>query len=215
MQKSETTQRKRQQSQLAEGFASSEALAQWLVAQANEIAPSAGWRLLAHCENGVVWGKVETGHLCTAHKVYKDFGQVELKITTLQRCRLFCQSAELMLWRNENEWHQRSYRDDADGGEAVEYFDEAQILWGTQIEAPSDDGFTLVSDGIQGLLHAPPLVLSAADFDVKSAAQKQRPLRLLVRHYLTQDEDGIYRVAGSRLVELTIQREPSLSEGSK
>jgi CRISPR-associated protein (TIGR03984 family) len=82
--------------------------------------------------------------------------------------------------------------------------DEAQVLWGTQVEATLAD-FCLVSDGQQGLVHAPPLALPVQQWASK-ADNLQRNLRLQVRHYLAEEPaTGWLRIAFSRLVDLYAQ----------
>ena len=107
----------------------------------------------------------------------------------------------------------------------IDYVDEEQLLWGTQVArvattaepSPSRRGFTLVSDGIEGLHHAVPCALTDADFDNFGAAQKQRPLRLVIRHYLAVAQQttagpnaplatGCVTISGSRLVRLYHKR---------
>lgn len=143
----------------------------------------------------------------------------------LESCHLFGPDGELFVWRDDNRLHARLYRDrpaavngesgeneengrnEAEAGsEACDYFDEPQLLWGTQTEpAGEQGGFTLVSDGVQGFRHAVPL--TQIPFDPWDAAQKQRPLRLWVRHYLGRDpQDGTMTIAGSRLLRLDVDR---------
>jgi CRISPR-associated protein (TIGR03984 family) len=76
---------------------------------------------------------------------------------------------------------------------------ESQILYGTQ--GKEREGFTLLSDGSQGLRHAVPL--TGITFDKEG---KKRPVRLLVHHYITYDDTGIARISLSRLVDLKTQK---------
>jgi len=169
----------------------------WLVAHAfaDELL------LLAHTDDGVIWGRLNNGCLTTADIEFPDHHFAGLRPSTLQTCRLFGMDGELMLWRTGEGWAARCWRDGR-GDTSVEYFDEDQILWGTQIEAATDS-FTLVSDGINGLLHAVPLAGIASRFSNPAAADKRRPLRLTLRHYLVEDDaDGVVAINGSRLVHL-------------
>lgn len=152
--------------------------------------------LLAHADDGVIWGKFEGN---TWHFSGEVFPKVSprLSATTLQQARLFGEQAELLIWRHEAGWRGRLIQDE-DGDKAVDYYDEAQILWGDQV-VESKDGFTLVKEGQQGLRHAVPLSLSKSDF-----GHKKHPLRLQVRHYLAADEKtGLLQVNLSRLVEVS------------
>jgi CRISPR-associated protein (TIGR03984 family) len=146
--------------------------------------------LLAHAEDGVIWGRVEDGTLITAPET--DFSP-PLRMETLQSARLFSDAREIYLWRDgDNIFHARAIIDDE--GDPAEYYEEDQILWGDHIE-PSGDNFTKMSDGAQGLRHIVPIA-------VANPGGKRRPVRLTVRHYLSEDEFGFVRVAHSRLVKV-------------
>lgn len=145
--------------------------------------------LLAHADDGVIWGRVEHGTLITAPET--DFSPA-LRLETLQSARLFNQIGEVLLWRDgEGVLCARTIVEG--GGNSTEYFDENQILWGNQLEV-HDEIFTQVSDGVQGFRHIVPLT--------GFRAEGKRPLRLTIRHYLAEDNCGFVRVAYSRLVRL-------------
>jgi CRISPR-associated protein (TIGR03984 family) len=156
--------------------------------------------LLAHADDGVIWGRFDNGKLTTANEVFTkpDFNFPELRRETLQQCRIFSKEAEVMLWKVGQRWQFREIKNDkkAEHLDPVDP-DENQILWGTQVEKEIK-GFTLVSDGSQGLRHAVPL------FNIKEKFEDgKRPLRLTVRHYIKYDEDtGVARIYLSRLVNL-------------
>ena len=161
--------------------------------------------LLAHADDGVIWGRLEDGRLMTADAVFPQHGLAVLRPVTLQMCRLFGEAGELMLWRADDGWAARRWLD-GQGEEAVEYFDEEQVLWGTQVRAVAER-FTLVADGANGLVHAVPLPASVLPFDAPGPAGKQRPLRLTLRHYLAGNPaDGTVTISGSRLVRLGANR---------
>jgi CRISPR-associated protein (TIGR03984 family) len=146
--------------------------------------------LLAHAEDGVIWGRVEDGTLITAPET--DFSP-PLRMETLQSARLFSEAGEILLWRDgDGVFHARALIDGE--GDPTEYYDEDQILWGSQVEV-SEGGFTQMSDGAQGLRHIVPIAVANLGGD-------RRPLRLTVRHYLSEDEFGFVRVAHSRLVKV-------------
>ncbi len=151
--------------------------------------------LLAHADDGVIWGKFDQdGNLITANPSKELFPNSEelfpkhnlpvLRSQTLQQCRIFGENAEVMLWKVGDKFKARLIKDDNNPEHLP---DENQILWGTQREREKN-GFTLVSDGSQGLKHAVPLT------DIT--------LRLKVRHYIDYDESGMARIYLSRLVHL-------------
>ncbi|WP_040483717.1 type III-D CRISPR-associated protein Csx19 [Lyngbya aestuarii] len=160
--------------------------------------------LLAHADDGVIWGKFDQdGNLITANPSKELFPNSEelfpkhnlpvLRSQTLQQCRAFGDKTEVMLWKVDKTWKARLIKDDRLSKE--DYICEKQILWGTQREREKN-GFTLVSDGSQGLKHAVPLT------DITFQDKDYRPLRLKVRHYIDYDESGMARIYLSRLVHL-------------
>jgi CRISPR-associated protein (TIGR03984 family) len=152
--------------------------------------------LLAHADDGVIWGKVENRSLLTSDTVAPEVSP-PLRAETLQQARLFAEHAELLLWRDgDNLWHARLIRRPADGETPMftDAIDEPQLLWGTHGE--HRDNFTLLRDGAQGLRHAVPMELPLGQND------ETEPPRLLVRHYFQDDDNGFTRIVASRLVEL-------------
>lgn len=172
----------------------------WLQTQA--IAYGLQW-LLAHADDGVIWGKMINEKLVTSYEAAQRDAKAKevcppLRLATLQQARLFSRSAELLLWRDgDNTWHARLLRDaKADETQTfTDAFDEPQILWGTDPQS-LEQGFTLMIDGTQGSRHIVPLSIEG------NYNEQTRPLRLLVRHYISEDETGFARVVASRLVEL-------------
>ena len=150
--------------------------------------------LLAHADDGVIWGKFRGDDYKLVTSGDEDvFPQLaKLRSPTLQQCRIFGENAEVMLWKVGQNWKARLVQDD-NKPECLP--DEDQILWGTQVEKESN-GFTLVSDGSQGLKHAVPLT------GITFKGKDSRPLRLKVRHYIDYDESGVARIYLSRLVDL-------------
>lgn len=163
--------------------------------------------LLAHADDGVIWGKEENDTLVTSHTIVPEFSP-KLRAETLQQCRLFNVEGELLIWRDETGFRARLIQDKEvpkQEGE-VEAFDEEQMLWGTYRDAIcSRDGFTVVYEG-QGLHHAVPLspnILTEECFGKEREEHKRkRPLRLTVRHYVEYDKNGFARITLSRLVKL-------------
>jgi CRISPR-associated protein (TIGR03984 family) len=168
-----------------------ESLKEWLEKQAQEHKLK---YLLAHAEDGVIWGRFDADRLITSGDVFSSFPQ--LRSQTLQQCRIFGEHGEVMLWKTGQKWKTRTINDT---NQSDRLPDEHQILWGTKSEKVKD-GFTIVADGQEGLRHAVPL----ADIPFDQNKNLYRPLRLTVRHYLEEDEDtGVVRVYLSRLVNLT------------
>lgn len=171
----------------------------WLEGQANTESCTLRW-LLAHADEGVIWGEVRDRKLVTSHEEAPQFSP-PLRAETLQTARLFSRTGELFLWRAEGAWSARIVRDvdDHDIGELKEGFDEDQVLWGTRGDVIGGKSFVLMSDGNQGLNHAVPLPQAARDH------KGQRPLRLRVRNYVEEDATGFARVTLSRLVDLYVE----------
>jgi CRISPR-associated protein (TIGR03984 family) len=155
--------------------------------------------LLAHCDDGVVWGRFDEGSHSLVTSDAAAEGHTEamkvcppLRLDTLQQARAFGPDAELLIWRvEEGRWKARLISDSEKQHENTEWgeaFDEPQLLWGTKAE-PLDHGFTLLTEGASGLRHAVPL-------EHKGSSQAQ----ILVRHYLTKN--GFARVEASRLTAL-------------
>lgn len=167
----------------------------WLTQQAD----STTSYLLAHADDGVIWGKVENGALTTSHDAARNTDHKDisppLREVTLQTARLFNENREIMLWRDTETgaWRARMIyaANDDQAATFVEAIDERQLLWGNQAEAISDT-FTLLSDSGQGLRHIVPVGIPADAL----------PLRLRVRHLILEDETGFAHIAASRLVTL-------------
>jgi len=156
--------------------------------------------VLAHADDGVIWGEVEQGVLTIAQ--HGGFNSSPLRLETLQQVRVFNKQAEWLLWRDgtTGEWLARVIEDREDGKTYAESFDEDDILWGDQV-TELREGFSLMQDGAQGLRHVVPLPLRVGIYeDAKKRAW--RPLRLKIRHYVQADEYGFVRIVASRLVKL-------------
>ncbi len=154
--------------------------------------------LLAHAYDGVIWGRLDSEELITSHDVAPQYSP-PLRVETLQAARIFAPVAELFVWRNEDgEWTARLIAEKKLADATASWdkaFEEQQILLGTKAELLKR-GFALMSEGSQGLFHAVPLKLSGP------IDEQKRPLRLVVRHYLQEDEYGFTRVNTSRLFDL-------------
>ena len=144
--------------------------------------------LLAHCEGGVVWGRVEGGALKLA-----PGAESVLLTTTLQEARLFGVDGELHIWRvGDAKFRGRRIREHAESAQYEEAFDERRILWGDHCEK-QENGFALLADGMQGLRHWAPVEL---------AAPSTCDVRLRVRSYIS--EVGAAQVTASRLVGVEV-----------
>lgn len=165
------------------------ALDAWLLNQtANKFLPQF---MLAHMDDGVIWGKIDNNTLILPPQ---NQYTPALRLETLQNVRVFGEKGELHLWRNGDGLLQAVITRE-DGKDSTDYFDEDQVLWGDH-SIWEENAFLLVADGSQGLHHAIPLLASQV------INTDTRPLRLKVRHYITEDEFGFARIAHSRLVNL-------------
>ncbi len=161
----------------------------WLEEQASEYKLN---YLLAHADDGVIWGKFQDG-MITADTV---FPQAKLRKSTLQQCRIFGETSEVMLWNTDEGFKARLIQDEHMNPE--EYISEYQILWGTHGEKRESQGFTLLWDGKQGLKHAVPFT----HIELEEGKLKH-PVRLKVNHYIDYNDAGVARIYLSRLVNLT------------
>lgn len=161
--------------------------ADWMVAQAQTFELR---YLLAHADDGVIWGRVDGDGLHTSHGIVPT--SPPLRASTLQQARLFGPAGELLLWREDDGWRARVVTD-APGNDA-DIIDEDQILWG-DTGKPTEGGFTLLREGAQGMRHAVPTVVTDEQL-------KHHQLRLRVRHYITENDDGEASITLSRLVQL-------------
>jgi len=155
--------------------------------------------LLAHAEDGVIWGHFSQGGLITPTEpidLFPKYKFAKLRSLTLQECRIFSKDGgEIHLWRKGKEWRYHFTEDD----QYEEKIEERQILWGTHGEKNEQYGFTLLRDGSQGLRHAVPFT----DIEIEANQKLVKPVRLVVYHYITYDDAGVARISHSRLVDLT------------
>jgi CRISPR-associated protein (TIGR03984 family) len=151
---------------------------------------------LAHADDGIIWGRFQDGQLVTSNSAFPKISP-PLRLVTLQQARIFGHNAEVRVWRNGNKFEACRLEDYFKKDE--EAFDEDYLLWGTHPDEMIN-GFTLVSDGNQGLKHAVPIDVSEAAF------KTNHPLCLQIRHYLTYDQ-GQARIALSRLVKISVRGE--------
>jgi CRISPR-associated protein (TIGR03984 family) len=156
--------------------------------------------LLAHTERGVVWGRIDKDRLYTSHDAFPDSCQADLNIGTLWQVRLFGPHVEFLLWCTDSIWRARRFTEPT---VKLPSIDEPQMLWGTSGTHNTRYGFTLLQDGAEGLRHAVPLLTPDDAFvSLAGTQQPQRPVRLLVRPYLSYTTAGVAYIAMSRLVGL-------------
>ncbi len=167
------------------------------VAALREYAASGRYTLLlAHADDGVIWGRVTDGQLVLSHEAFPTVSPA-LRTLTLQQARLFGPAGEVFVWRTAAGWQSRAIIDGT--GTAGEAFDEDVMLWGTNdgltpgTPQPEErHGFWLALEADLGLRHTPPLKMT-----------QRHSLRLQMRHYLAYDDYGAAFVKLSRLVDLT------------
>jgi len=164
-------------------------LNQWLAEDNRPFLPY----LLAHTDEGVVWGYVDKTrqlHPADLHDWQALSRQAALNGVTLQQLRLFGPEGELFIWRTGNTVFEGRFLDDG-ATPPKDSYETCQLLWGEGEE--SNARFTLMREGEQELFHTPPL----------PRAQGRRG-RLRLRHYLARDDRGQTYVALSRLVDLEL-----------
>lgn len=145
--------------------------------------------LLAHCEGGVVWGRVDGSALILAPGADAVF-----TAATLQEARLFGDDGELHVWRvGDAVFRGRRLSENANQAAYEHAFEESQILWGDRCEA-KQDGFSLLAEGMQGLRHWAPVTISN---------EKRCRVRLLVRSYVSSQ--GAAYVQDARLVRVEVE----------
>jgi CRISPR-associated protein (TIGR03984 family) len=164
-------------------------LSSWLAQKAKDFQLK---YFLAHADDGVIWGYFQDDKLTIARSVFTEFPNCVID-----------PSAMPYFWRNRGNFTLATDRGlqarlIQDNNVAEESLDENQILLGTQ--GTEKNGFTLLSDGQQGLKHAVPL--TGIKFDSQEKTQ-HRPVHLIVRHYIKYNEAGVARIFLSRLVSLT------------
>ncbi|MFQ5421546.1 MAG: CRISPR-associated protein Csx19, partial [Anaerolineae bacterium] len=119
--------------------------------------------------------------------------------------RIFGKKGELFIWRDSDRLRGRAIFDESE--QLPPYCQtETHILWGTN--GQPENGFTILTDGSQRLLHAFPLLVPQEAF-----GPFRRPTQLLLRHYVTRHEEtGMARITMSRLYDLDYEK-PKKKEG--
>ena len=161
--------------------------------------------LLAHADDGAIWGKWLNGALLTSDKVglsNPDSRTISppLRGETLLQAFIFAETGEIRLFRNElGEWRACRINDSAVGEN--ERINEYQVLWGDKtIKAFPQGGFTHLQDKTQQGLDQ----IIPDDFTFDEKQPDLRP-RLLVRHFIDYDKNsGEARIWLSRLVKIEV-----------
>lgn len=166
--------------------------------------------LLAHADDGVIWGKWINGAMHTSHELAPHISP-KLRGQTLQQAFVFGKKSELRLFRDElGVWTAREISDPAPTDESVHCNIEWQVLWGNEVvpmkptvDAALQNHFTHVRDKKQqGLDQVLPIPMSQADLDIEPTDKAKRP-RLLVHHFIEYDDcTGEARIGLSRLVNV-------------
>ena len=168
--------------------------------------------LLAHTDTGIVWGQVDftEGQKPTLRLAADAFADAKsgqqaviqqvrsrLRIDTLWQLRLFGPGGECFVWRTSTGPYDFQVRLIADGEQAdgPNCLNDVQWLWGTLgSRGVIGKGFTLLFEGRQGLVHAPPIVVTGKDDRVA----------LTLRHYIRYSPENCAAISGSRLTGLKI-----------
>ncbi len=154
--------------------------------------------LLAHCRDGVTWGRRENLSWPLSATPFPDLCPA-VSADNLLEMRLFGKREEIMIWRSEEEFLGRRLVDEPQQSEdsPLRPHDETRILSGDRLLEGPKDGFSRVKTAA-GTQQAVPLECTESDFK-----DGWWPLRLSVRHYFEQEpHTGAVRVAASRLVHL-------------
>jgi len=164
--------------------------------------------LLAHCDEGVVWGYLDAGQWRLATEAFPHVVP-QLSEVGLQQLRLFGPRREILLWRCDDGFQGRELADlptPLADDDPLHRDEEEFLVLGDHVLDDRSAGastvksrFTLIGDR-RGARQTVPCTLTPDDFG--DDRQRRWPLRLLVRHYFTCDDTGLVRVVASRLVDL-------------
>ncbi len=173
-----------------------QAVLEWVAGGAGPRQGGAFTWLLAHCHDGVTWGRLD-GVNWRWHLSSTPFPDLCPCIceSNLLEMRLFGSEMETLIWRIGSGFLGRCLIDEPEQDKGS--YDETRILLGDRILEAAKDGFTCV-DTAAGMKQAVPLECTDQDF-----TGGRWPLRLKVRHYFEEDQEtGAVRVVASRLVDV-------------
>lgn len=161
---------------------------------------------LAHCDDGVTWGRYAVPDAPSWNFGNQFFPDVSPAIQreSLQELRIFGKKAEVLIWRTDSGLRGRMLResdppaDRNDVSDPLRPSDESRIVRGDECLETPQSGFAHVADRT-GAEQVIPL-------EVSDQQLQKRLIRLCVRHYYEQDrESGAVRIAATRLVDLTTE----------
>lgn len=166
------------------------ALFAWICEDAPPVDVKGAW-LLAHCDEGVVWGRREGDRWALSGSAFPHASPA-LTPRGVQQLRVFGEEGELLVWRHDGELRARWLAEHGgDASASMRPDDEERLLLGESRE--SVGGFTMLEDAT-GARQVVPL----------AQVEKGKRPTLRVRHYFERDgESGAVRVAASRLVAVT------------
>jgi CRISPR-associated protein (TIGR03984 family) len=164
-----------------------EKITAWLEKQAGQ--HKLEW-LLVHADDGLIWGRFdEKNELTLSGEAFKPL-EVLIRPETLNEARVFSAGAEVLLWKHNDSFSARLIADDFAPPDYESGYEEKYLLWG-RAEDQQENSFTLMREGQQGFLHAPPIKISTG----KNAS-------LTVRHYFSFDQYDRAYISLSRLVSV-------------
>lgn len=147
--------------------------------------------LLLHADDIVVWGHWQTDkNVRLSIDVFERMGGAAvIHPATVQQCRIFGRSGEVLIWREGTQFRGRVVKDIHTTINDKDWFDEWHLLWGLPVK--EQEGFSLLREGRQGQQHTVPIVVRYP----QRAAIK-------VRHYIQPDHHGQAVIVLSRLVDI-------------
>lgn len=166
--------------------------------------------ILAHCDDGVTWGRFEGDAVKLSCSEFPRWPTPKPLPGSVQQLRIFGKKGELLIWRQGAESDQFSGRllaaspEEAPENEPSRPLYECYILAANRLadgEAASPSGFTAVAEG-NGRTQVVPLTVKSSDFGTGRYV-----LCLDVCHYFEVDMDnpdeatGSVRIAASRLIQ--------------
>ena len=160
---------------------------------------------LAHCDDGVTWGRYDTGEhrWALGSEVAPDVSP-PIRREALQELRIFDEKREALIWRTEAGLRGRIIREAEhfDTADSLCPSDERRILRGDRVHRNDaiNAGFTHIADQT-GAQQVVPSTITNEDFGARR--DRRQPLCLHLRHYYEQDpETGAVRIVATRLVKL-------------
>ena len=147
--------------------------------------------LLSYHDDGVIWGAYKYGSLSLSSDLIEE--SPLFRAISLKTCRMFGDDAELMV-SDSGELGLQAFLLAEGSGDLHRYYEEQQLLWGDRVDE-CVDGFSILSEGSQGLRHAVPVHNLELGPTERVAVQ--------VRHYIGYRDSQAY-TKWSRLVDLKI-----------